>query len=65
MRSASFIPLVKALFRRPRDGDESANKTEYAFRKSKGLVARILASASRPGLGTVAFFVFAVICGFL
>jgi hypothetical protein len=60
--SASFIPLVKKLFRRPKDdNDESSNRTEYAFKKSKSLVSRILASASRPGLGTLAFFVFAVL----
>ena len=60
--SASFIPLVKRLFRRPRhDDDESSNRTEYAFKKSKSLVARILAATHRPGLGTVAFFVFAVL----
>ncbi|KAG7288159.1 hypothetical protein NEMBOFW57_007684 [Staphylotrichum longicolle] len=58
---ASFIPLVKKLFRRPKHEDESANRTEYAFKKSKGLVARILASTHRPGLGTLAFFVFAVL----
>ncbi|KAK4249240.1 hypothetical protein C7999DRAFT_12921 [Corynascus novoguineensis] len=62
---ASIIPLVKRLFRRRRDGsdddDESSNRTEYAFKKSKSLVSRILAAAHRPGLGTVAFFVFAVL----
>ncbi|KAH6856891.1 hypothetical protein B0I37DRAFT_368735, partial [Chaetomium sp. MPI-CAGE-AT-0009] len=61
---ASFLPLVKRLFRRRRgdeDGDESSNRTEYAFKKSKSLVARILAATHRPGLGTVAFFVFAVL----
>ncbi|AEO67167.1 uncharacterized protein THITE_128347 [Thermothielavioides terrestris NRRL 8126] len=58
---ASVIPLVKRLFRRPRDEDESANRTEYAFRKSRGLISRILASTRRPGLGTLAFFVFAVL----
>ena len=60
--SASFIPLVKRLFRRPRhDDDESSNRTEYAFKKSKNLVSRILAATHRPGLGTLAFFVFAVL----
>ncbi|KAK4121660.1 hypothetical protein N657DRAFT_647840 [Parathielavia appendiculata] len=59
---ASFIPLVKRLFRRPKDeADESTNRTEYAFKKSKSLVSRILASTHRPGLGTLAFFVFAVL----
>ena len=63
--SASFLPLVKRLFRRRRgeheDGDESSNRTEYAFKKSKNLVSRILAATHRPGLGTIAFFVFAVL----
>ncbi|KAK3903110.1 hypothetical protein C8A05DRAFT_43591 [Staphylotrichum tortipilum] len=59
---ASIIPLVKKLFRRRSDDDDtSANRTEYAFKKSKGLVARILASTHRPGLGTLAFLVFAVL----
>ncbi|KAL2255222.1 hypothetical protein VTK26DRAFT_3839 [Humicola hyalothermophila] len=58
---ASIIPLVKAVFRRPRDDEESANKTEYAFKKSKSLISRILASTRRPGIGTLAFFVFAVL----
>lgn len=60
--SASLIPLVKKLFRRRSDDeDTSANRTEYAFKKSKGLVSRILASTHRPGLGTLAFLVFAVL----
>lgn len=59
--SASFIPLVKRLFGRPKPDDEASNRTEYAFKKSRSLVARILASAHRPGLGTLAFFVFAVL----
>ncbi|KAL2129742.1 hypothetical protein VTI74DRAFT_7389 [Chaetomium olivicolor] len=58
---ASFIPLVKKLFRRPKDEDESVNRTEYAFKKSRSLVSRILASTHRPGLGTLAFFMFAVL----
>ncbi|KAK3292141.1 uncharacterized protein B0H64DRAFT_405780 [Chaetomium fimeti] len=61
---ASFLPLVKRLFRRRRgneDADESSNRTEYAFKKSKSLVSRILAATHRPGLGTIAFFVFAVL----
>ncbi|KAK4233001.1 hypothetical protein C8A03DRAFT_48311 [Achaetomium macrosporum] len=58
---ASFIPLVKRLFRRPRDEHESSNRTEYAFKKSKGLISRILSSTHRPGLGSLAFFVFAVL----
>ncbi|KAL2152991.1 hypothetical protein VTH82DRAFT_4146 [Thermothelomyces myriococcoides] len=59
---ASIIPLVKRLFRRRRsERDDSSNRTEYAFRKSRNLVARILAATTRPGFGTVAFFVFAVL----
>jgi len=59
--SASIVPIVKALFRRPDDEKEESNSTEYAFRKSKSLVSRILASATRPGLGTITFFVFVVL----
>ncbi|KAL2189388.1 hypothetical protein L209DRAFT_777008 [Thermothelomyces heterothallicus CBS 203.75] len=59
---ASIIPLVKRLFRRRRgEDDDSSNRTEYAFKKSRNLVSRILATTNRPGLGTVAFFVFAVL----
>ncbi|KAK3389709.1 hypothetical protein B0H63DRAFT_103196 [Podospora didyma] len=57
---AAFIPIVRKLFRRPKDERESSNDTEYAFKKSKSLVARILDSTRRPGIATVAFFVFAV-----
>ncbi|KAK4185711.1 hypothetical protein QBC35DRAFT_503098 [Podospora australis] len=65
---ASFIPLVKKLFKPPREGPISGRKrpagvsrTEYAFRKSKSLVDRILSWNKRPGIATVAFFVFAVL----
>ncbi len=57
---ATFIPAVRALFRRPRHEREASNNTEYAFFKSKSLITRILDSAHRPGIATVAFFVFAV-----
>lgn len=63
-QSTTIIPTVKALFRRPRhsrDESESSSRTEYAFRKSKELIARVLAATTRPGIGTVAFFVFAVL----
>lgn len=53
--------MVKALFRRPRHDDESSNDTEYAFKKSKGLIAQVLAATRRPGIASVAFFVFAVL----
>lgn len=59
--SASIIPIVKALFRRPRHDEDSSNDTEYAFKKSRSLISRILASTRRPGIATVAFFVFAVL----
>jgi hypothetical protein len=58
--SATFIPAVRTIFRRPRDERDSANDTEYAFRRSKSLISRILDSAYRPGFATLAFFVFAV-----
>ncbi|KAL2159477.1 hypothetical protein VTH06DRAFT_2482 [Thermothelomyces fergusii] len=59
---ASIVPVVKRLFggRRSED-DDSSNRTEYAFKKSRNLVSRILATTNRPGLGTIAFFVFAVL----
>ncbi|ETS73625.1 hypothetical protein PFICI_14571 [Pestalotiopsis fici W106-1] len=37
---ATLIPAVRRLFRRPSDDQESSNDTEYAFRKSKGLISR-------------------------
>lgn len=54
---------MRALFRRPKEeASEAANDTEYAFSKSKTLVARILDSFHSPsGLAGVAFFVFAVL----
>jgi len=61
---ASFIPIVRALFRRPSNdsNESSSNDTEYAFKKSKSLIRRILDNATeRPGIATVAFFVFAVL----
>ena len=58
---ATFIPAVRAIFRKPRHEAEAANDTEYAFRRSRSLVTRILNSMHRPGLATLAFFVFAVL----
>ncbi|KAM7210233.1 hypothetical protein V8F06_014385 [Rhypophila decipiens] len=58
---ASFIPIVKRLFPRPDRESETSNDTEYAFRKSKSLISRVLAATRRPGIATVAFFVFAVL----
>lgn len=37
---ATLIPAVRKLFRRPSDDQETSNDTEYAFRKSKGLISR-------------------------
>ena len=51
---------MRTIFRRPRGETEAANDTEYAFRRSKSLISRILRSVSRPGFATLAFFVFAV-----
>jgi len=73
MRSASFVPLVKRLFRRPSrskpDAGESdpygsaSNSTEYAFQRSQSILSRLLASVrGQTGrLASVAFFVFAVL----
>jgi hypothetical protein len=59
--SAAIIPAVRKVFRRSAD-DEAANDTEYAFRKSKSLIARILDSThGKSGLASVAFFVLAVL----
>ncbi|KAK0620452.1 hypothetical protein B0T14DRAFT_409099, partial [Immersiella caudata] len=57
---ATFIPAVRTIFRRPREEKDAANDTEYAFRRSRSLISRILNSAYRPGFATLAFFVFAV-----
>lgn len=69
---ATFIPLVRRLFRR-RGGDSTANNntstqiftandTEYAFVRSRSLVDRMLSSVTRRGgLASIAFFVFAVL----
>lgn len=69
---ATFIPLVRRLFRR-RGGSNSrndttsapiltANDTEYAFVRSRSLVDRMLSSVTRRGgLASIAFFVFAVL----
>ncbi|KAK3487505.1 uncharacterized protein B0T23DRAFT_455681 [Neurospora hispaniola] len=68
---AIFIPLVKSFFRpssvdrgahaREHRGERSHNRTEYAFRKSKSLINRILSQARRPGLASLSFLVFAVL----
>ncbi|CAK7210887.1 hypothetical protein SCUCBS95973_000941 [Sporothrix curviconia] len=65
---ATFIPLVRRLFRRFGSGSNSslnkntANDTEYAFVRSRSLVDRMLNSVTRRGgLASIAFFVFAVL----
>lgn len=62
--SASFIPLVRKIFRRKNaeDEDDSVNDTEYAFKKSKSLLARIRNGLfGVGGLASIAVFVFAVL----
>jgi hypothetical protein len=51
------------VFRRPSEDAESANDTEYAFRRSKSLVSRIVGSTVRGGgaFASVAFFVLSVL----
>ncbi|KAK1624398.1 hypothetical protein BDP81DRAFT_330101 [Colletotrichum phormii] len=63
---ATFIPAVKRIFRRPSDKTETdvqaSNSTEYAFWRSKALVARIKDSLlGRNSFASIAFFVFAVL----
>ena len=53
--------IVKRLFRRPKDERETSSRTEYAFVKSRSLISSILEATRRPGIATVAFFVFAVL----
>lgn len=60
------MPVVRRLFRRSPDDRVASNDTEYAFRKSKTLIGRILESArgrggSKSALASVAFFVLAVL----
>lgn len=59
---ASFIPAIRAIFRRPAGEAETSNNTEYAFRKSRSLITRIRESVHGKGrLAGLAFFVFAVL----
>ncbi|PNY27442.1 Uncharacterized protein TCAP_02632 [Tolypocladium capitatum] len=61
---AAFIPAVRRIFRRGSDQESqsSSNDTEYAFRKSKGLMSRIKDGILGGGsLAKIAFFVFAVL----
>ncbi|KAL1842566.1 hypothetical protein VTJ49DRAFT_4849 [Mycothermus thermophilus] len=59
-KHASTGPDSTSFFSDDYDSPPS-NRTEYAWRRSKRLVSRILESTGRPGLGTLAFFVFAVL----
>ena len=68
LRSASFIPLVRKLFRRSAHdaAEESTTDTEHAFRRSRSLIARILDSVSAHGgkksrLASVALFVLSIL----
>lgn len=61
---ASFIPLVRRIFRRndDKESSDSANDTEYAFKRSKGLISYIKGSVlGKGGFASMAFFVFAVL----
>ncbi|KID76511.1 uncharacterized protein G6M90_00g073820 [Metarhizium brunneum] len=61
---AAFIPAVRKIFRRNSDEDSrlSSNDTEYAFRKSKGLLSGMKRAILGGGmLAKVAFFVFAIL----
>lgn len=59
---ATLIPAVRRLFRRPSDDVESSNDTEYAFRRSKGLIARTWALVRNNGaLASVAMLVLSVL----
>ncbi|KAK5996950.1 hypothetical protein PT974_02298 [Cladobotryum mycophilum] len=61
---ATFVPIIRKLFRRGGDSESrmSSNNTEYAFRKTKGLITRIKDSVLRHGhWASMAFFVFAVL----
>lgn len=62
MSRASFIPAIRAIWRRPAGESEASNNTEYAFRKSRSLLARIRDSVHGKGrLAALAFVVFAVL----
>ncbi|KAJ4158714.1 uncharacterized protein LMH87_009228 [Akanthomyces muscarius] len=61
---ASFIPLVRRIFRRDDDDDAkvASNDTEYAFQRSKSILSRIKNSVFGVGkLASIGFFVFAVL----
>ncbi|KJZ79505.1 hypothetical protein HIM_00974 [Hirsutella minnesotensis 3608] len=61
---AAFIPAIRRIFRRGHDehSRSSANDTEYAFKRSKSLMARIKDGVlGSSKLAKIAFFVFAVL----
>ncbi|KAF7545999.1 hypothetical protein G7Z17_g8743 [Cylindrodendrum hubeiense] len=61
---ATFIPLIRRFFRRTNDEESqtSSNDTEYAFRKSKGLLEYIKDGFFGTGyFARLAFLVFAVL----
>ncbi|CAM1510971.1 Fc.00g084840.m01.CDS01 [Cosmosporella sp. VM-42] len=61
---ASFIPLIRRFWRRGDDNESksSSNDTEYAFKKSKGLIAHIKDGVLGHGrFAKIAFLVFAVL----
>ncbi|KAI1775782.1 hypothetical protein F4818DRAFT_387803 [Hypoxylon cercidicola] len=58
---AAFIPAVRRIFRRSHK-DREANDTEYAFKRSKGLISRILSSVhGKSKIASVAFFVLSIL----
>jgi predicted DNA-binding protein len=62
MTSASFVPIIRTIFRRSSEETQVSNDTEYAFRRSRSLVARIRRLAHGTGRwASIAFFVFAVL----
>ncbi|GAB0140770.1 hypothetical protein EsHS_00001383 [Epichloe bromicola] len=61
---AAFVPAVRKIFRRGSDEESrvSSNDTEYAFRKSKGLISNIKNAILGGGaFAKIAFFVFAIL----
>ncbi|KAM5354243.1 hypothetical protein ACJ41O_000893 [Fusarium nematophilum] len=62
---ATFIPFIRRFWRRSDEDEESgssANDTEYAFKKSKGLLEHIKSSIlGRGRFAKLAFLVFAVL----
>ncbi|EGU82174.1 hypothetical protein FOXB_07305 [Fusarium oxysporum f. sp. conglutinans Fo5176] len=65
---ATFIPFIRRFWRRNDDDEDShssANDTEYAFKKSKGLLEHIKNGILGKGrFAKLAFFVFAVLVVF-